>query len=120
MSALQRTVLSGTDMVYHQMAFHSQEEEMSMTSKLIRIISKHDKLLDFMDRYNLTGLIFATEEQLIEYIETELHIGNICRLLWCGWYDGDFGCTCPGTERWYQCPLEPEPDWDEIMKGVQV
>lgn len=34
----------------------------------------------------------------------------------CGWYDCDFGCTCPPDERWYQCDLEPEPDWDEIMR----
>ena len=33
----------------------------------------------------------------------------------CGWYDSDWGCTCPGNELWYQCPLEPEPDWNKIM-----
>lgn len=42
-----------------------------MTSKLIEIISKHDKLIDFMEKYNLTGLIFATEEQLQDYIIKE-------------------------------------------------
>lgn len=35
----------------------------------------------------------------------------------CGWYDSDMGCTCPDGEKWYQCPLEPEPDWDEILGG---
>ncbi len=34
----------------------------------------------------------------------------------CGWYDSDFGCTCSPLEKWYQCPLEPEPDWDAILK----
>ena len=38
-------------------------------SELIKIISRKDKLLDFMERYNLTGLRDATEEQLTEYIE---------------------------------------------------
>ena len=38
-------------------------------SELIKIISRKDKLLDFMERYNLTGLRDATEEQLREYIE---------------------------------------------------
>ena len=38
-------------------------------SELIDIISKKDKLLDFMERYNLRGLREATEEQLKEYIE---------------------------------------------------
>ena len=41
-------------------------------SELIDIISKKDKLLDFMDRYNLSGLSEATEEQLKEYIEEVL------------------------------------------------
>ena len=38
-------------------------------SELIEIISQRDKLLDFMERYNLIGLREATEEQLKEYIE---------------------------------------------------
>ena len=41
---------------------------------------------------------------------------NPCLLCNCGFYDSDFGCTCPGMDRWYACPLEPEPDWEEIMK----
>jgi hypothetical protein len=41
-------------------------------SELIEIISQRDKLLDFMDRYHLTGLREATEEQLREYIEEVL------------------------------------------------
>ena len=42
-------------------------------SELIDIISKKDKLLDFMERYNLIGLREATEEQLKEYIEEVEH-----------------------------------------------
>lgn len=42
--------------------------------------------------------------------------GNPCFDCGCGWYDSDLGCTCPSLEKWYQCPLEPEPDWEEIMK----
>lgn len=41
-------------------------------SELIDIISKKDKLLDFMERYNIRGLREATEEQLKEYIEEVL------------------------------------------------
>ena len=42
-------------------------------SELIDIISKKDKLLDFMERYNLSGLRETTEEQLKEYIEEVQH-----------------------------------------------
>lgn len=43
---------------------------------LIRFISAHssrygDKLLDFMERYGLSNLASATEEQLTEYVERE-------------------------------------------------
>ena len=41
-------------------------------SELIEIISRKDKLLDFMERYNLIGLRDATEEQLKEYIKEVL------------------------------------------------
>ena len=41
-------------------------------SDLIDIISRENKLLDFMDRYRLIGLREATEEQLKEYIEEVL------------------------------------------------
>ena len=43
-----------------------------LTSELIEIISQRHKLLDFMERYNLSGLREATEEQLKEYIEEVL------------------------------------------------
>lgn len=43
---------------------------------LIQIISQAsdrygDRLLDFLERYHLPGLMFATTEQLQEYISTE-------------------------------------------------
>ena len=38
----------------------------------------------------------------------------------CGFHDYDMGCTCPSIDEWYQCPLEPEPDWDEIMKEDSI
>lgn len=41
---------------------------------------------------------------------------NPCWECHCSWWDSDMGCTCPGDELWYQCPLEPEPDWDKIME----
>lgn len=90
-----------------------------MTSKLIEIISKRDKLLDSMEKYGVTGLMFATEEQLIEYITEDLGM-NLYFVMGCGWYESDYGCTWPGIEKWYQCPLEPEPDWDEIMKEDSI
>lgn len=48
--------------------------------------------------------------------ETIGRIDNPCFNCNCGWYDSDFGCTCPSGEEWYQCPLEPEPDWEKIME----
>lgn len=38
-----------------------------------------------------------------------------CKAARCAWDDPDLGCTCSSLEMWYQCPLEPEPDWDAIM-----
>ena len=38
-------------------------------SELIEIISRKGNILDFMERYHLTELCEATEEQLKEYIE---------------------------------------------------
>lgn len=26
----------------------------------------------------------------------------------CGFYDSDFGCTCPSIDAWYACPIESE------------
>ena len=50
----------------------SENEGGVAMSELIKIISRKDKLLDFMDRYHLTGLRGATEAQLREYIEEVL------------------------------------------------
>ena len=34
----------------------------------------------------------------------------------CGFFDSDFeGCTCPSQDRWYACPLEPEPKIEDFM-----
>lgn len=28
----------------------------------------------------------------------------------CGFWDSDYECcTCPSTDKWYACPLEPAP-----------
>lgn len=35
--------------------------------------------------------------------------------LGCGFYDCDFGCTCPSMDKWYACPLEPEPSPEDFM-----
>ena len=51
----------------------NQNKGGAVMSELIDIISKKDKLLDFMERYNLIGLREATEEQLKEYIEEVEH-----------------------------------------------
>jgi len=24
----------------------------------------------------------------------------------CGFYDADYGCTCPSLDAWYACPIE--------------
>ena len=34
----------------------------------------------------------------------------------CGFFDSDCeGCTCPSQDRWYACPLEPEPKIEDFM-----
>lgn len=35
--------------------------------------------------------------------------------LYCGFYDSDYECTCPSLDRWYACPLEPEPSIEDFM-----
>lgn len=32
------------------------------------------------------------------------------RCLTCSWYDPEFDCTCPCSDMWYCCPLNPEPE----------
>ena len=26
----------------------------------------------------------------------------------CGFWDSDYGCTCPHSDMWYACPIESE------------
>ena len=33
----------------------------------------------------------------------------------CDCYDSDFGCTCPSIDKWYACPLEPEPTAEDFI-----
>lgn len=35
----------------------------------------------------------------------------------CGFWDEDFGCTCSDLDKWYACPLEPEPTEDDFKEG---
>jgi hypothetical protein len=34
----------------------------------------------------------------------------------CGFYDPDFTCTCPHSDKWYACPISPEPDWEKTIR----
>lgn len=36
-----------------------------------------------------------------------------------GCYDPDLGCTIPSIDRWYACPLIPEPG-PEDFEGLEV
>ena len=36
-----------------------------------------------------------------------------------GCYDPDLGCTIPSFDRWYACPLMPEPG-PEDFEGLEV
>lgn len=38
----------------------------------------------------------------------------------CGCYDSDFGCTCPSLDKWYTCPLEPEPSPEDFMTEEEL
>lgn len=35
----------------------------------------------------------------------------------CGFYDEDYSCTCPHSDRWYACPIESEKP--ENVKALQ-
>ena len=37
----------------------------------------------------------------------------------CGFYDSDMGCTCPSIDKWYACPLEPEPTVKEELREIR-
>ena len=39
----------------------------------------------------------------------------------CGFYDSDReGCTCPSIDKWYACPLEPEPTAEDFMTEEEL
>lgn len=44
---------------------------------------------------------------------------NECR--YCGFWDSDYeDCACPSMDKWYACPLEPEPtdeEWENYVHG---
>ena len=39
----------------------------------------------------------------------------------CGFWDSDYeGCTCPSLDKWYACPLEPEPTEDDFKTAADM
>lgn len=44
--------------------------------------------------------------------ERDWEIEKVC--LTCGFHDEDFGCTCFSSDKWYACPLEPEPTEEDF------
>ena len=39
----------------------------------------------------------------------------------CGFYDSDRECcTCPSIDKWYACPLEPEPTAEDFMTEEEL
>lgn len=42
------------------------------------------------------------------------------KCLSCGFYDPDFECTCPSLDKWYACPLEPEPTPKDFMTQEEL
>ena len=38
----------------------------------------------------------------------------------CDCYDSDMGCTCPSIDKWYACPLEPEPTAEDFMTEEEL
>lgn len=37
-----------------------------------------------------------------------------------GFNDPDLGCTCPDMDRWYVCPLEPEPKPEDFVTEEDI
>lgn len=33
----------------------------------------------------------------------------------CDFNDPDFGCVCPSYDKWYACPLEPQPSLEDFL-----
>nr|DAQ98306.1 MAG TPA: Protein of unknown function (DUF1604) [Caudoviricetes sp.] len=38
----------------------------------------------------------------------------------CDCYDSDFGCACSSLDKWYACPLEPEPSPEDFMTEEEL
>lgn len=39
----------------------------------------------------------------------------------CGFWDSDYECcTCPSLDKWYACPLEPEPTEDDFKTAADM
>ena len=34
----------------------------------------------------------------------------------CSFYDPDFDCTCPISDLWYLCPMEPDPTDEDLRE----
>lgn len=45
-------------------------------------------------------------------------INNPC--IGCGFDDPDYGCTCPSSDLWYACPLEPEPMPEDFLTEEEL
>lgn len=40
--------------------------------------------------------------------------------LTCDFYDPDYECTCSPLDRWYACPLEPEPKLEYTGEDIVI
>lgn len=39
----------------------------------------------------------------------------------CGFWEPDYqACTCPQSDKWYACPLEPEPSEDDFKTEEEL
>lgn len=45
---------------------------------------------------------------------------NEDQCLTCDCYDPDRGCTMPSADKWYACPLEPEPTAEDFMTEEEL
>ena len=43
---------------------------------------------------------------------------NLC--IHCGFYCSDMGCTCSPMDKWYSCPLEPEPMFEDVVRTEEL
>lgn len=42
------------------------------------------------------------------------------KCLMCDFYDPDYECTCSPLDKWYACPLEPEPKPEDFMTQEEI